>query len=121
MAVCAVYLSGVLETSPQSLAVQWLASPAYECLARSALVGITDEDEVSTRVDKAAIEDLAGICRQLITVPHDWGVAEGDLATLGVLTPVIRRAQGNLPRRLWMDTGRNCPCACGSLSASLLA
>lgn len=30
---------------------------------------------------KDAIEDLAGICRDLIAVPHDRGVADGDLVT----------------------------------------
>ena len=73
--------------------LQWLASHGYEELARNAIVVITDKDEVSSRVDKDAIEDhLSGICRQLIAVPHDRGVADGDLVTLDVLRPDARRA-----------------------------
>lgn len=73
--------------------LQWLASHGYEELARNAIVVITDKDEVSSRVDKDAIEEhLAGICRQLIAVPHDRGVADGDLVTLDVLRPETRRA-----------------------------
>lgn len=73
--------------------LQWLASHGYEDLARNAIVVITDKDEVSSRVDKDAIEEhLAGICRQLIAVPHDRGVADGDLVTLDVLRPDTRRA-----------------------------
>lgn len=73
--------------------LQWLASHGYEELARNAIVVITDKDEVSSRVDKDAIEEhLAGMCRQLIAVPHDRGVADGDLVTLDVLKPETRRA-----------------------------
>ncbi len=73
--------------------LQWLASHGYEDLARNAIVVITDKDEVSSRVDKDAIEEhLAGICRELIAVPHDRGVADGDLVTLDVLRPETRRA-----------------------------
>jgi len=73
--------------------LQWLASHGYEDLARNAIVVITDKDEVSSRVDKDAIEEhLSGICRQLIAVPHDRGVADGDLVTLDVLKPETRRA-----------------------------
>lgn len=73
--------------------LQWLASHGYEELARNAIVVITDKDEVSSRVDKDAIEEhLAGICRELIAVPHDRGVADGDLVTLDVLKPDTRRA-----------------------------
>lgn len=73
--------------------LQWLAGHGYEDLARNAIVVITDKDEVSSRVDKDAIEEhLAGICRQLIAVPHDRGVADGDLVTLDVLKPETRRA-----------------------------
>jgi hypothetical protein len=44
-------------------------------------------------VDKDAIEEhLSGICRQLIAVPHDRGVADGDLVTLDSLRPETRRA-----------------------------
>jgi MinD-like ATPase involved in chromosome partitioning or flagellar assembly len=73
--------------------LQWLASHGYEDLARNAIVVITDKDEVSSRVDKDAIEKhLAGMCRELIAVPHDRGVADGDLVTLDVLKPETRRA-----------------------------
>ncbi|MFC9773322.1 MULTISPECIES: MinD/ParA family protein [unclassified Pseudarthrobacter] len=73
--------------------LQWLAGHGYEDLARNAIVVITDKDEVSSRVDKDAIEEhLAGICRELIAVPHDRGVADGDLVTLDVLKPETRRA-----------------------------
>ncbi|WP_251042869.1 MinD/ParA family protein [Arthrobacter sp. ISL-69] len=73
--------------------LQWLAGHGYEELARNAIVVITDKDEVSSRVDKDAIEEhLSGICRQLIAVPHDRGVADGDLVTLDVLRPETRRA-----------------------------
>ncbi|APX02901.1 ATPase [Arthrobacter sp. QXT-31] len=73
--------------------LQWLASHGYEDLARNAIVVITDKDEVSNRVDKDAIEEhLAGLCRQLIAVPHDRGVADGDLVTLDHLRPETRRA-----------------------------
>ncbi|MDQ0031482.1 MinD/ParA family ATP-binding protein [Arthrobacter bambusae] len=73
--------------------LQWLAGHGYEELARNAIVVITDKDEVSSRVDKNAIEEhLSGICRQLIAVPHDRGVADGDLVTLDVLRPDTRRA-----------------------------
>lgn len=73
--------------------LQWLAGHGYEELARNAIVVITDKDEVSSRVDKDAIEDhLSGICRQLIAVPHDRGVADGDLVTLDGLRPETRRA-----------------------------
>lgn len=73
--------------------LHWLASHGYEELARNAVVVITDKDEVSSRVDKDAIEDhLSGICRQLIPVPHDRGVADGDLVTLDALRPDTRRA-----------------------------
>lgn len=73
--------------------LHWLASHGYEDLASNAIVVITDKDEVSSRVDKDAIEEhLAGICRELIAVPHDRGVADGDLVTLDVLKPETRRA-----------------------------
>ncbi|MBX7444925.1 MULTISPECIES: MinD/ParA family protein [unclassified Arthrobacter] len=73
--------------------LHWLASHGYEDLARNAIVVITDKDEVSSRVDKDAIQEhLSGICRELIAVPHDRGVADGDLVTLDVLKPETRRA-----------------------------
>lgn len=71
----------------------WLASHGYEELARNAVVVITDKDEVSSRVDKKAIMDhLSGICRELIAVPHDRGVADGDLVSLDALRPATKRA-----------------------------
>jgi MinD-like ATPase involved in chromosome partitioning or flagellar assembly len=73
--------------------LHWLADHGYEELARNAVVVITDKDEVSSRVDKDAIEEhLSGICRKLIAVPHDRGVADGDLVTLDSLRPETRRA-----------------------------
>ncbi|MEW1951441.1 MinD/ParA family protein [Pseudarthrobacter sp902506025] len=73
--------------------LHWLASHGYEDLARNAIVVITDKDEVSSRVDKDAIQEhLSGMCRELIAVPHDRGVADGDLVTLDVLRPETRRA-----------------------------
>ncbi|MFC9335681.1 MinD/ParA family protein [Arthrobacter sp. NPDC057009] len=73
--------------------LQWLAGHGYEDLACNAIVVITDKDEVSNRVDKDAIEEhLAGMCRELIAVPHDRGVADGDLVTLDHLKPETRRA-----------------------------
>ncbi|WP_253905204.1 MinD/ParA family ATP-binding protein [Arthrobacter sp. H14] len=69
----------------------WLASHGYEELARNAIVVITDKDEVSARVNKDAInEHLSGICRELIAVPHDRGVADGDLISLETLKPSTR-------------------------------
>lgn len=71
----------------------WLAGHGYEELARNAIVVITDKDGVSSRVNKAAIsEHLSGICRELIAVPHDQGVADGDLISLSALRPATRRA-----------------------------
>lgn len=71
----------------------WLAGHGYEELARNAIVVITDKDEVSARVNKDAIsEHLSGICRELIAVPHDRGVADGDLISLETLKPATRRA-----------------------------
>ncbi|MEW9872739.1 hypothetical protein [Arthrobacter sp. HS15c] len=40
-----------------------------------------------------AIEEyLSAFCRQLIVLPRDRGVADGDLVTLDVLKPETRRA-----------------------------
>jgi hypothetical protein len=62
--------------NPPVSTLHGLASHGYEDLARNAAEVITDKDEVSSRVDKDAIEEpLSGICRQLIAVPHDRGVA----------------------------------------------
>ncbi|WP_245580094.1 MinD/ParA family protein [Arthrobacter castelli] len=73
--------------------LSWLASHGYEELARNAIVVITDKDEVSARVNKDAInQHLSGICRQLIAVPHDRGVADGDVISLETLKPATRRA-----------------------------
>ncbi|AJT42992.1 ATPase [Psychromicrobium lacuslunae] len=73
--------------------LQWLASHGYQHLASNAIVVITDKDEVSSRVDKRAIDaELAGHCKQLIAVPHDRGVADGDQISLETLRPATRRA-----------------------------
>ncbi|WP_248760931.1 MinD/ParA family protein [Pseudarthrobacter sp. SSS035] len=73
--------------------LQWLAGHGYENLARNAIVVVTDKDQVSTRVDKRAIEEhLAGYCRKLITVPHDRGVADGDRISLEKISGNTRRA-----------------------------
>jgi MinD-like ATPase involved in chromosome partitioning or flagellar assembly len=73
--------------------LQWLAEHGYENLARNAIVVVTDKDQVSSRVNKRAIEEhLAGYCRQLITVPHDRGVADGDRISLDKISADTRRA-----------------------------
>ncbi|MFF2317397.1 MinD/ParA family protein [Arthrobacter sp. NPDC058097] len=73
--------------------LQWLAAHGYESLARNAIVVVTDKDQVSSRVNKRAIEEhLAGYCRQLITVPHDRGVADGDRISLEKISAATRRA-----------------------------
>jgi MinD-like ATPase involved in chromosome partitioning or flagellar assembly len=73
--------------------LQWLAEHGYEDLARNAIVVVTDKDQVSSRVNKRAIEEhLAGYCRQLITVPHDRGVADGDRISLDKISAATRRA-----------------------------
>ncbi|MFJ6538804.1 MinD/ParA family protein [Paenarthrobacter sp. NPDC091711] len=73
--------------------LQWLADHGYENLARNAIVVVTDKDQVSSRVNKRAIEEhLAGFCRQLITVPHDRGVADGDRISLDKISAGTRRA-----------------------------
>ena len=71
----------------------WLAAHGFEELARNAIVVVTDKDAVSDRVDKAAIEStLGGLCRVLISVPHDNAVADGDLISLASVGPETRRA-----------------------------
>lgn len=73
--------------------LQWLADHGYEDLARNAVVVITDKEQVSNRVDKKAIEDyLSGFCRELITVPHDRAVADGDIISLDRVAAGTRRA-----------------------------
>lgn len=73
--------------------LQWLADHGYENLAGNAIVVVTDKDQVSSRVNKRAIEEhLAGFCRQLITVPHDRGVADGDRISLDKISGGTRRA-----------------------------
>ena len=60
----------------------WLADHGYEDLARSAIVVITDKENVSERVDKSLIRDsLRGLCRRLIVVPYDSAVVDGDKIT----------------------------------------
>jgi MinD-like ATPase involved in chromosome partitioning or flagellar assembly len=71
----------------------WLSAHGFEHLAKEAIVVVTDKDDVSARVDKGAIEDaLAGMCRVLISVPHDKAVADGDLVSLEAVRPETRRA-----------------------------
>lgn len=73
--------------------LQWLADHGYENLARNAVVVVTDKDQVSSRVNKRAIEEhLGDFCRQLITVPHDRGVADGDRISLDKISAGTRRA-----------------------------
>ena len=73
--------------------LHWLAAHGYERLAKGAIVVVTDKDGVSGRVDKEAIEDtLAGMCKALITVPHDKSMADGDLVSLATLKPDTRHA-----------------------------
>ncbi|MEA5453651.1 MinD/ParA family protein [Sinomonas sp. JGH33] len=71
----------------------WLAGHGFAELAENAIVVVTDKDDVSGRVDKHAIEaTLAGMCRTLISVPHDRAVADGDLVSLETVRPETRRA-----------------------------
>lgn len=73
--------------------LRWLAAHGYDRLAQGAIVVVTDKDDVSARVDKAAIEaTLSGMCRALVTVPHDRSMADGDLVDLGRLRPATRHA-----------------------------
>lgn len=77
--------------------LRWLADHGYEDLARNAIVVITDKDGVSGRVDKDAIRShLAGYCRDLIAVPNDKGVADGDLVSLDGLKAGTRDAYRRL-------------------------
>lgn len=71
----------------------WLAEHGYGSLARNSVVVITDKENVSKRVDKRAIEaELAGMCKQLVAVPHDGNVADGDQISLEALRPETRLA-----------------------------
>lgn len=73
--------------------LRWLSAHGYDRLAQSAIVVVTDKDDVSARVDKSAIEaTLSGMCRALVTVPHDRSMADGDLVDLGRLRPPTREA-----------------------------
>ncbi len=73
--------------------LQWLADHGYGELARNAVVVITDKEQVSNRVDKKAIEDyLSGFCREVVTVPHDRTVADGDIISLDRVAAGTRRA-----------------------------
>ncbi|BCT77322.1 hypothetical protein SCMU_31640 [Sinomonas cyclohexanicum] len=73
--------------------LRWLSAHGYDRLAQGAIVVVTDKDDVSARVDKAAIEaTLSGMCRALVAVPHDRSMADGDLVDLGRLRPSTRRA-----------------------------
>ncbi|MEN2744060.1 MinD/ParA family protein [Sinomonas halotolerans] len=71
----------------------WLSGHGYAHLAESATVVVTDKDGVTERVDRDAIEEtLAGMCRALVTVPHDRSMADGDLVSLESLRPATSRA-----------------------------
>lgn len=71
----------------------WLADHGYEDLARSAIVVITDKENVSERVDKSLIRDsLRGLCRRLIVVPYDSAVVDGDKIDLETLQKGTRQA-----------------------------
>lgn len=71
----------------------WLASHGYEDLARSAIVVVTDKENVSDRVDKSLIRDsLRGMCRGLVVVPFDQSVVDGDQVNLEMLQPSTRQA-----------------------------
>ncbi|WP_369045209.1 MinD/ParA family protein [Sinomonas sp. P10A9] len=73
--------------------LRWLSAHGYDRLAQSAIVVVTDKDDVSARVDKSAIEaTLSGMCRALVTVPHDRSMADGDLVDLDRLRPATREA-----------------------------
>jgi MinD-like ATPase involved in chromosome partitioning or flagellar assembly len=73
--------------------LRWLSAHGYDRLAKGAIVVVTDKDDVSARVDKGAIEStLSGLCRALITVPHDRSMADGDLVSLPALRPETRQA-----------------------------
>ncbi|WP_460993844.1 MinD/ParA family ATP-binding protein [Sinomonas soli] len=73
--------------------LHWLSAHGYDRLAQGAIVVVTDKDGVSARVDKAAIEaTLSGMCRALVTVPHDRSMADGDLVALDRLRPATRQA-----------------------------
>ncbi|MGT2461704.1 MinD/ParA family ATP-binding protein [Sinomonas atrocyanea] len=73
--------------------LRWLSAHGYDRLAQGAIVVVTDKDGVSARVDKAAIEaTLSGMCRALVTVPHDRSMADGDLVALDQLRPATRQA-----------------------------
>lgn len=86
--------------------LQWLASHGYEELARNAIVVITDIDEMSSRVEKDALEEhLAGMCHELITVPHDRGGRRGP-GDPGCAEAGTRRVTRRLPRRLRTGNGR---------------
>ena len=91
----AVVVNAVLRR-PAQLAREQLVLPQVvraPDLARNAVVVVTGKDEVSSRVEKDTIEEhLSGICRELIAVPHDRGVADGDLVTQDVLEPETSRA-----------------------------
>ncbi|WP_231754872.1 hypothetical protein [Pseudarthrobacter sp. GA104] len=96
--------------------LHWLASHGYEELAWNAIVVTTDKDEVSSRVDKDAIEEyLAGICRELIAVPHGRGVADGDLVPWTCSSPRLAVPT----KQSWTGTGR--VTACTDLDQTLAA
>lgn len=90
--------------------LRWLSAHGYDRLAQEAIVVVTDKDGVSGRVDKPAIEAaLAGMCRALITVPHDRSMADGDLVALDRLQPATRQAYREIAAAIvsgYQDHGR---------------
>ncbi|GAA1825415.1 MinD/ParA family ATP-binding protein [Nesterenkonia flava] len=73
--------------------LHWLNSHGYEHLAQRSVVVITDKDNVSERVNKQAIQDsLRGLCRQLVIVPFDRAVVDGDRIDLDLLKESTREA-----------------------------
>lgn len=74
-------------------ALTWLREHGYAHLADSAVIVITDKDQVSARVNRQAIEEaLQEAARSLIIVPHDRKVADGDLLRLDSIDPATKVA-----------------------------
>lgn len=74
-------------------ALTWLREHGYAHLADSAVIVITDKDQVSARVNRQAIEEaLQEAARSLVIVPHDRKVADGDLLRLDSIDPATKVA-----------------------------
>ncbi|WP_292911046.1 MinD/ParA family protein [Microbacterium sp.] len=74
-------------------ALTWLREHGYGHLADSAVIVITDKDQVSARVNRQAIEEaLQDAARSLVIVPHDRKVADGDLLRLDSIDPATKVA-----------------------------